>query len=173
MGEAPVKLHSISEYQKYKDLEQPVELFVNFKGEVRCRPLQFNDSTDLRIAFAFAAPFGSHIQLDEEGYPCFQGTRGVCSTIVGLCDHRFEQPFSYRDDDDCTVSTVEMKRRKKLNLLAQIGLGVGIGISAIGIACLALAEVPYFPPLDESCFRRKRERKRRRNKKREWIKNNH
>ncbi len=135
MGEAPVKLHSKSEYQKYKDLKQTVELFVNFKGEVRCRPLQFNDSSDFRVAFAFAAPFGPHIPLDEEGYPCFQGTRGVCSTIVGLCDHRFDVPLSYRDDDDCTVTTVELKRRKKMNLLAQIGAGVGV----LGLACLAIA----------------------------------
>lgn len=130
------------------NLKQPVELYVNFKGEVRCRPLQLNDTNNLRIAFAFAAAFGPHIQRDKQGYPCFQGTRGVCSTIVGLCDHRMETVVSYRDEDDCTVTSVELRRRKKINLLAQISAGIGLSVLGIGALAVAAMNEVYFPSLD-------------------------
>jgi hypothetical protein len=140
-----VKLCDDSEYAKYKRLQQNVEIFVNHKGEVRCRSLRVTENSRHRIAFATADAYIPHrTPVDEEGYPVFQGTRGIRCRIHGIQDLR----RSNYSDMMTTMSdlTPDERKAKKNSLFAKIGIGIAVA----GVAASVLALVSFTPSSSSS-----------------------
>lgn len=116
---------------------------MDHNGLVRCRSLRVTTNSKIRRGFATADAFNDNTPLDELGYPCFQGTRGIRCRIHGIHDHRL------RDGSDMMTAfsdlTPEQRQRKKKSLLTK----VGIGLAAVGaVALFAVGTVAItLPPL--------------------------
>jgi hypothetical protein len=151
VGEAPVKLCPRA-YEKYKSLGANVELFVNYKGKVHCRSLRITDNSTHRIAFGTADAFTNHTPVDSEGYPCFQGTRGVRCRIHGIHDMR-----QYNNTDmmvaTSDLSPAQRKKKKKESLLTKVGIGIGmIGVAA-AVAVAVRLPSPHSVSLLKACLK--------------------
>lgn len=73
MGEAPVSLRA-DQYKKLQD-GQVHDIYVNKYGDVCLSRL--DDRLDTTTCAVFATTFWSPVSVDGEGYPIFQGVRGV------------------------------------------------------------------------------------------------
>lgn len=78
IGEAPVKLHQ-DQYAKLQRLKCNVNIYANHLGDICIRELHKQDPTD-GIIFA-TTDWSDNYATDSEGYPTFQGVRGVCASI--------------------------------------------------------------------------------------------
>jgi len=79
IGEAPVKLHQ-DQYAKLQRLKCNVNIYANHLGDICIRELHKQDPTD-GIIFA-TTDWSDNYATDSEGYPTFQGVRGVCASII-------------------------------------------------------------------------------------------
>jgi hypothetical protein len=136
VGEAPIKLRE-NEYQKLKRLRCMVDVYVNHMGEVCIRSFD-QDPAPGGMVFA-TTDWSQNYEQDEEGYPIFQGVRGVCGKIQNFQTHKIYNPtgmlklardlsgtvrdsFRYFErDDDISISPEKdtldflLKKRDELN----------------------------------------------------------
>lgn len=116
-------------------LQKNVELFVNYKGEVRCRSLRITENSRNRIGFATAdAYIPGRTPLDPEGYPVFQGTRGIRCRIHGVQDLRRNNSADMMTS--MSDLTPQERKQKKKSLLTKIGIGVAVAGAAGALLAL-------------------------------------
>jgi hypothetical protein len=89
VGEAPVKLRA-DQYDKLKRWKDHYvfNIYVNHLGDICLRK---RNKPPPRGGFIFAVTQWSTCQEDEEGYPVFQGVRGVCAKISSPVELSFEE----------------------------------------------------------------------------------
>lgn len=148
-----------SEYRKYKRLRQNVEIFVDYEGKVRCRTLRIKANSYVRRAFATAEAFSDRTPLDKQGYPCFQGVRGLRCRIHGIQDHRqIDGSDMFQHFSDMSP---EQRRMQKRNLLMKGGLGLATIGAAVAVGVVSFrSTILFFLPLPRQHFVTKNQRKR-------------
>jgi hypothetical protein len=83
VGEAPVKLRG-DQYDKLKRWKDSVcDIYVNHLGDVCLRKFE-RDPPNGGAVFAQTSWLDGYDE-DDEGFPVFQGVRGVCAKINGSC----------------------------------------------------------------------------------------
>lgn len=108
----------LNEYIKLKRLKCHVDIYVNHMGEVCVRDVN-KDRANEGMVFA-TTDWSDNYATDNEGYPVFQGVRGVCAKITDMHQYVHQSTGLFRFVHDISSSLpslqplTEMKQLKKL-----------------------------------------------------------